>query len=238
MESLLPSVIWLLWYILVVGIYSTSRFRWDYLEWFKRRRNRILPGFTEFRRSGVSTEYLKSVFPSESFATWQEWLLPHVFPMLNITLNTLISSHFVRAGSWRIGFTRHRQTLKHILGANVMESLPHPIRPSTRASTPDRTASSQTPSMTRQRLRATAMSSAQSSSTQTTPRRQSSRNGGQRHCPSGTRGSSRAGTLPCSSGAGKNKLKWGRWHTVHGSHSGAFSLVKNRPVSPYTYLQM
>ena len=48
-------------------------FRWDYLDWFHKRRNRYFPGFTEFRRSGVSTQYLKSVFPSESFATWQAW---------------------------------------------------------------------------------------------------------------------------------------------------------------------
>ena len=55
--------------------YSTRiylfRFRWDYLDWFQKRTNRYFPGFTEFRRSGVSTQYLKSVFPSESFATWQ-----------------------------------------------------------------------------------------------------------------------------------------------------------------------
>ena len=52
-------------------IFAHFRFRWDYLDWFLKRRNRHFRHFTEFRRSGVSTEYLKSVFPSESFATWQ-----------------------------------------------------------------------------------------------------------------------------------------------------------------------
>ena len=60
-------------------IFAPFRFRWDYLDWFHKRRNRYFPGFTEFRRSGVSTQYLKSVFPSESFATWQAWIFSSHF---------------------------------------------------------------------------------------------------------------------------------------------------------------
>jgi len=45
-------------------------FRWDYLERFAPRGGRF-PGFDNFRRGGVETEYLQSVFPSESFPAWQ-----------------------------------------------------------------------------------------------------------------------------------------------------------------------
>ena len=45
-------------------------FRWDYLQHFQARGGRF-PGFDNFRRGGVETEYLQSVFPSESFPAWQ-----------------------------------------------------------------------------------------------------------------------------------------------------------------------
>ena len=47
-----------------------DRFRWDYLREFRGRGGRF-PGFDNFRRGGVETEYLQSVFPSESFPAWQ-----------------------------------------------------------------------------------------------------------------------------------------------------------------------
>lgn len=57
-------------------------FRWDYLprqnqqSGNRQGKNTILksskyPGFEEFMRKGVHTEYIKSVFPSESFPSWQ-----------------------------------------------------------------------------------------------------------------------------------------------------------------------
>lgn len=47
--------------------------RWDYLERFSKRSgvNGAFPGFDAFLRGGVRTEYLESVFPSESFPAWQ-----------------------------------------------------------------------------------------------------------------------------------------------------------------------
>lgn len=45
--------------------------RWDHLDVFTRRTGRIFPGFKNFQDGGVKTEYLKSVFPSESFPSWQ-----------------------------------------------------------------------------------------------------------------------------------------------------------------------
>ena len=47
------------------------RLRWDHLDVFTRRTGRIFPGFKNFQDGGVKTEYLKSVFPSESFPSWQ-----------------------------------------------------------------------------------------------------------------------------------------------------------------------
>ena len=58
------------------------RFRWDYLPRetqssgnSRERKNALksesYPGFEEFIKKGVHTEYIKSVFPSESFPSWQ-----------------------------------------------------------------------------------------------------------------------------------------------------------------------
>uniref|UniRef100_A0A0K2TR93 Ectonucleotide pyrophosphatase/phosphodiesterase family member 6like [Oryzias latipes] n=1 Tax=Lepeophtheirus salmonis TaxID=72036 RepID=A0A0K2TR93_LEPSM len=46
-------------------------FRWDYLRKFSLRSGKGFPGFEEFKRGGVHTKYLKSVFPAESFPAWQ-----------------------------------------------------------------------------------------------------------------------------------------------------------------------
>lgn len=46
-------------------------FRWDYISRFTRRSRQGFPGFEEFIRGGVQSEYLKSVFPAESFPSWQ-----------------------------------------------------------------------------------------------------------------------------------------------------------------------
>lgn len=48
-----------------------SSFRWDYLRRFAGRGGGSFPGFDKFRQGGVETEYLESVFPSESFPAWQ-----------------------------------------------------------------------------------------------------------------------------------------------------------------------
>ena len=48
----------------------SSSFRWDYLRRFGVRGGPF-PGFDKFRQGGVETEYLESVFPSESFPAWQ-----------------------------------------------------------------------------------------------------------------------------------------------------------------------
>ncbi len=47
------------------------RFRWDYLSEFSRRSNKNFPGFQRFRMGGVTANYLKSVFPTDSFPTSQ-----------------------------------------------------------------------------------------------------------------------------------------------------------------------
>ena len=53
-----------------------KRFRWDYLTRLNRRggnkgRTKSYPGFDDFMSKGVHTKYIKSVFPSESFPSWQ-----------------------------------------------------------------------------------------------------------------------------------------------------------------------
>ena len=55
------------------------RFRWDYLPRLNqqsgnrgRNKNRVnYTGFDEFLNNGVHTKYIESVFPSESFPSWQ-----------------------------------------------------------------------------------------------------------------------------------------------------------------------
>ena len=65
------------------------RFRWDYLEHFQPRGGRF-PGFDNFRRGGVETEYLQSVFPSESFPAWQTINTGSYFFFLNPFLAYII----------------------------------------------------------------------------------------------------------------------------------------------------
>lgn len=65
------------------------RFRWDYLEHFQPRGGRF-PGFDNFRRGGVETEYLQSVFPSESFPAWQTINTGSYFFFLNYFLAYII----------------------------------------------------------------------------------------------------------------------------------------------------
>ena len=48
-----------------------SSFRWDYLARFKQRSGKDFNGFKAFLDGGVRTQYLKSVFPTDSFPTWQ-----------------------------------------------------------------------------------------------------------------------------------------------------------------------
>ena len=48
------------------------RFRWDYFDIYKRRtKGKELEWFKRFAAGGVSTEYLESVYPAESFPAWQ-----------------------------------------------------------------------------------------------------------------------------------------------------------------------
>ena len=51
-------------------LFHIFRFRWDLLNRF-RRRGGPFRGFDKFLDGGVQTEYLTSVFPSESFPAWQ-----------------------------------------------------------------------------------------------------------------------------------------------------------------------
>jgi len=47
-------------------------FRWDHIKRFTNiRKGKRFPGFEQFLAGGVQTEYLTSVFPSESFPAWQ-----------------------------------------------------------------------------------------------------------------------------------------------------------------------
>lgn len=48
-----------------------SSFRWDHLQRFQLRSGKDFPGFQQFQNEGIRTEYIKSVFPAESFPTWQ-----------------------------------------------------------------------------------------------------------------------------------------------------------------------
>ena len=51
---------------------SLYRFRWDHIKRFTNiRKGKRFPGFEQFLAGGVQTEYLTSVFPSESFPAWQ-----------------------------------------------------------------------------------------------------------------------------------------------------------------------
>ena len=102
--------------------FSIIRFRWDYLQSENRQtvnekgknvlRNPEYPGFSRFMSQGVHTEYITSVFPSESFPSWQTintGLFPfsqkrvfnffkiifmkiHIFPQLVRTTHNFISN--------------------------------------------------------------------------------------------------------------------------------------------------
>ena len=62
-------------------IFSIIRFRWDYLpkenqQSVNGEEKNVLkipeyPGFAKFMEKGIHTEYISSVFPSESFPSWQ-----------------------------------------------------------------------------------------------------------------------------------------------------------------------
>ncbi len=52
-------------------LFTFFRFRWDYLDKFELRSGNAFSAFRRFQAEGVSAEYLKSVFPAESFPTWQ-----------------------------------------------------------------------------------------------------------------------------------------------------------------------
>ena len=51
--------------------YFYFSFRWDYLDLYRDRTGRELEGFAQFAAGGVRAEWLKSVFPAESFPAWQ-----------------------------------------------------------------------------------------------------------------------------------------------------------------------
>ena len=50
---------------------TKSRFRWDYFDKYHEKTGGELVGFKKFMEAGVRSEYLKSVFPAESFPAWQ-----------------------------------------------------------------------------------------------------------------------------------------------------------------------
>ena len=50
---------------------TKSRFRWDYFDKYHEKSGGKLVGFQKFMDAGVRSEYLKSVFPAESFPAWQ-----------------------------------------------------------------------------------------------------------------------------------------------------------------------
>ena len=98
--------------------FSIIRFRWDYLP--RENQQRVngegekvfkapeYPGFTKFMEQGVHTEYITSVFPSESFPSWQT-----INTGLFLLSQRVLNFSFLKSCLWRYIFSQELVRTTH-----------------------------------------------------------------------------------------------------------------------------